>query len=102
METTKTKIANSAKKIGNYLLIIGMLFIGIFIGRTSSNMFTEEVKIEKPKIRGTNDISIAINESNDILLIDKSTGTYDMFTDSIGLTIFRMYAGRIKSSAITN
>lgn len=102
MEITKTKIANSAKKLGNYLLIIGMLVIGIFIGRSSANMFTEEVKVEKPKIRSVSDVSIAINESNDILLIDKSTGNYEMFSDSIGLTIFRMYVGKIKSTAIIN
>jgi hypothetical protein len=30
-----------------------------------------------------------------MLIIDKKTGKYDMFADSVGLTIFRMYAGKI-------
>ena len=99
---TKNKIKEIAKKLGSYTIIIVMLFIGFFIGRISTQLFKSETVIVAPQIRGLNDISIAVNETNDILIIDRKNGKYEMYSDSVGFTIFRMYAGRIQQSANQN
>jgi hypothetical protein len=97
-----SKIKEFAKKLGNYTLILGMLVVGFFIGRFSTDMLKSDEVTAAPSIRNMSDISIAINESNDILIIDRKDGTYEMFADSVGMTIFRMYAGRIKNSVSSN
>jgi hypothetical protein len=77
------------------------LIAGFFIGRISTEIFQEKKSSEPPPIKTINDISIAVNESNDMLIIDRRDGTYEMYSDTVGLTIFRMYASRIKSQMIT-
>ena len=41
------------------------------------------------------EISIAVNESNELIMIERATGDYIVYSDKIGQTIFGMYANRI-------
>lgn len=41
------------------------------------------------------EISIAVNESNELIMIERATGKYIVYSDKIGQTIFGMYANRI-------
>jgi hypothetical protein len=93
---TKTKILNILRRIGNYILLISTLIAGFFIGRLSNQILEDPVALAPP-IKTMHEISIAVNESNDMLIIDRRDGNYEMYSDSVGLTIFRMYANRIKS-----
>lgn len=47
------------------------------------------------------EISIAVNESNELIMIERSTGEYIVYSDQIGQTIFGMYANRIHQE-VTN
>jgi hypothetical protein len=88
-----TKVFSTLKKIGSYTIILLALSSGFFLGRVSHEILP---KVEvRPNVKQASEISIAINESNQMMIIDKKTGKYDMFADSVGLTIFRMYAGKI-------
>lgn len=42
------------------------------------------------------EISIAVNESNELIMIERATGKYIVYSDTIGQTIFGMYANRIR------
>ena len=42
-----------------------------------------------------NEISIAVNESNELIMIERASGDYIVYSDTIGQTIFGMYANRI-------
>ena len=48
------------------------------------------------------EISIAINESDQLLIIDKQTGEYVVYQDSIGKTIFYLYANKMYKSEAEN
>jgi hypothetical protein len=41
------------------------------------------------------EISIAVNESRELIMIERATGDYIVYSDTIGQTIFEMYANRI-------
>jgi hypothetical protein len=83
----------ATKKIANYTFLLLVLTSGFFIGRISHDILP---KVEsKPTMKFQKDISIAVNESNQMLIIDKKSGKYEMFQDSVGVTIFKMYANRI-------
>ncbi len=46
------------------------------------------------------EISIAVNESNELIMIERATGEYIVYSDTIGQTIFGMYARRIHQEVI--
>jgi hypothetical protein len=89
-----TKVISTLKNVANYVFILLVLTSGFFLGRVSHDILPK-VEAPQPTVKQANEISIAINESNQMLIIDKKSGKYEMFADSIGLTIFRMYAGKI-------
>ena len=41
--------------------------------------------------------SIAINERNELMIIDRSTGMYEVYESKIGNTIFSLYANQMYS-----
>jgi hypothetical protein len=87
------KVINAMKKVANYTFLLLVLTSGFFIGRISHDILP---KVEsKPTMKFHKNISIAVNESNQMLIIDKKTGKYEMFEDSVGVTIFKVYANRI-------
>jgi hypothetical protein len=41
------------------------------------------------------DVKLAIDENNHLLIISKNDGSYTVYQDSIGYTIFNLYAKNI-------
>jgi hypothetical protein len=37
-----------------------------------------------------------------LMLVDRASGKYQMYSDSIGMTIFKMYSNRIYQKATSN
>lgn len=99
-QVTKTKyrinwkpVISTTRKIANYTFLLLVLSSGFFIGRISHDILP---KVDSnPTMKFQKDISIAINESNQMLIIDKKSGKYEMFQDSVGITIFKIYANQI-------
>lgn len=85
------------KQIIHYVSLILMLVIGIFMGYFYNKLTPTPITKINPytQIHYPKDISIAINEKNDLLMITKKTGDYIIYSDSIGFTIFKMYANKI-------
>jgi hypothetical protein len=89
------KVWEIAKKIINYAFLLIVLGVGFYIGKMYYIYFSEE---EVNKSKDLKDVSIAIDENNRIFIIDRETEEYQIYSDSIGLTIFKMYANRIYSN----
>ena len=56
-------------------------------------MSSTSVKVEK--LKTNKEVRIAIDESNQLIIMDKNTGSYQMYSDTVGRTIFNMYAKQI-------
>lgn len=90
----------SVQKIAAYIYIIAALVSGFYIG---SQYHRLESKPEfKPTVKKGRETSIAINEANQLMLIDRKTGKYEIYSDSIGISIFRMYASKIYQNKTSN
>lgn len=89
------------KKVGSYVIVVLALVSGFFIGRHIQ--LAENVEELNPYAHAfsPNEISIAVNEGNELLLIERSTGNYIVYSDTIGMTIFDMYSSRIFQDATT-
>jgi hypothetical protein len=95
MELSESK-KQTIRTICYFIAVFASLFTGYIIGR----QVEKDVNKPKPfnpytKIHTLNDISIAVNESNDLLMIEKKTGNYIIYSDSVGNCIFKMYVNRI-------
>jgi hypothetical protein len=103
LENLKEKTATFLKTTSKVALVIAALFIGaisrdIYLRVTTPKVVTPTLKFENPKTIG--ETSIAINERGELMVIDRKTGEYHLYQDSVGRTIFNMYAGRIYSQKI--
>lgn len=50
------------------------------------------------KTRNSSEISVAINERNELMIIDRRNGEYEIYQDSTGLQIFNLYANKMYSN----
>ena len=103
MPVSKEQFVTAMKKLISYAIIVGALVLGFVIGRYTQN-YPPDVKPETnpySKAFAPKEISIAVNESNELIMIERATGDYIVYSDEIGQTIFGMYANRIHQE-VTN
>lgn len=99
----KSKLIQIGKKLVQYAFIVGALIIGFCIGKLEHKI-SEANKVEQTvnpfnQLHTDKDISIAVDEHNKLLLINVNTGTYQVYSDSIGMSIFKLYSNRLYQSA---
>lgn len=86
------------RKVATYAvgaaIIVGAVTAGVFYGKYIGTAQEKPKMIIQPSIKLQN-VSVAINERKEILIIDRTTGEYSTYEDSVGMAIFNMYAGRI-------
>lgn len=86
------------KKIGMYVGILALIVLSFSAGRLTADYppkIGENSKNPYSHAFDKKEISIAVNENNELLLIEKKTGDYILYSNSIGMTIFEMYANKI-------
>jgi hypothetical protein len=71
---------------------VASFFVGIYYNKSTT-------KKEKPTYQVTkvlrSNVNLAIDESNNLIVIDNKTGNYTVYQDSIGITIFKLYAKNV-------
>lgn len=100
----KEKVMNTVKGIFSYALIVVALILGFTIGRYTQNYPPKETKSENPYSTPLKpeEVSIAVDEQNNLLVIQKKTGDYIVYSNEIGVSIFKMYTNRIYQNATEN
>jgi hypothetical protein len=98
----KQSIIEKVKQFGKqavfYLTISITLVVGVSIGYHYEKLKNlKESSTFNPIVVKKSDVSLAIDEKNNMLIINKKDGTYTMYQDSIGYTIFNFYAKNIWS-----
>lgn len=83
-----------AKKLGNLLIVAVAMITGFFIGYYYWVMMSHAKKSPLKNTKPLSTTSVAINERNELLVIDRADGTYTVYQDSVGLMIFNLYASR--------
>jgi len=95
----KEKLIEISKKTANYIVIIGLTITGYSVGHYMGKNQPNTKKIEHNPYAhafSPEEISIAVNESSELIMIERATGKYIVYSDQIGKTIFSMYVNRIK------
>ena len=101
METPKVKskiseIVLKAMKVLLFLCIFSLGYIACdiyHIVKKEPEAAHSEAKVSKT----IGKVSVAINERNELMIIDRTDGSYEIYQDSIGRCIFNLYANTIQS-----
>ena len=101
MNINREKVMNLLKPAMNVIIVAAVGTVMFRLGIAYQNNKNKETKIENPYAHAYSpeEISIAVNESNELIMIERATGDYIVYSDQIGQTIFGMYANRIHQEA---
>lgn len=86
------KTTSLLKRLGTVVVLSSALIAGFCIG------YYYDLAVNKVKgdawreAKTLNNTSVAVNEKEDLLIIDRKTGAYTIYSDSIGRVIFNIYA----------
>lgn len=97
MKVTKEKAMSLVKPVLNVIIISSLALATFQLGVLYQLSKQADTKVENPYAHAFSpeEISIAVNESNELIMIERATGKYIVYSDQIGQTIFGMYANRI-------
>lgn len=100
LEKVKTFFVDSKPLFKNIMFVcfIGLsLVVGFKVGSAYNNTYgPKKPTIQTIKVnRGQ--VNLALDEHNRLIVIDKKTGDYTVYQDSIGVAIFKLYARNIFS-----
>jgi hypothetical protein len=87
------------KRLGTVVVLASALISGFCIGyyyELALNKVKGEAWREAKTLKNT---SVAVNEKEDLLIIDRKTGVYTIYSDSIGRVIFNIYAQKAYANA---
>jgi hypothetical protein len=102
MKISHEKVMNLLKPAMNVVILVSVGTAMFSLGSAyQSHKAKEQTKVENPYAHAYSpeEISIAVNESNELIMIERATGEYIVYSDQIGQTIFGMYANRIHQEA---
>lgn len=90
------RILPFVKQVMLYTIIITVSTLSFIVGLYYNKFFKTEKKpsVEVNVVKNT-DVNLAIDQYNNLIIIDNKTGDYVIYQDSIGHTIFTMYAKNI-------
>lgn len=97
MENFKTKFKNVFNQVFWVLMVVLGVGAGFAVGYYYEVINPKDVKGVSTLIN-RNQITLAMDEYERLLVIDKQTGQYTIYSDSIGKSIFNLYAIKIWSS----
>lgn len=96
----KEKIKKFFNRFMNVSLVITTLIAGFGLG-----YYFNELKMKPKAVNETilnREVRIAIDSEDKLIMMDRKTGSYTIYSDSIGKIIFKMYASKIASPVVTS
>jgi len=99
-EKIKRLFGDFITKGGKVITLVLIFAFGYFCSEIYHKLNNPE-KVEEastPKeTKRIGKISVAINERNELMIIDRTNGSYEIYQDSIGRCIFNLYANSIQA-----
>lgn len=92
-ETFKEKLKIAFNRFMNIIIVSTTLAAGFGIG-----YYFQELKVKPQSVNETilnKEVRIAIDSENKLIIMDRKTGRYIIYSDSVGNAIFNMYAAKI-------
>ncbi len=98
-QATVELVKKHAKNALSIVIVASVAAASFKLGAKYGNVGKKEAENPYAHAFSPEEISITVNESNELIMIERSTGKYIVYSDKIGQTIFGMYANRISQEA---
>jgi hypothetical protein len=92
------KVSESVKKFFSHVFWVALVVTGLGIGFGVGFYYKQIKTVEMPSkmvVIEKQDIILAVDENQRLMVIDKGTGNYTIYDNEIGKTIFTLYARNI-------
>jgi hypothetical protein len=92
------KTSEQLKKFFSHVFWVALVITGLGIGFGVGFYYKQIKTVEMPSkmvVIEKQDIILAVDENQRLMVIDKSTGNYTIYDNEIGKTIFTLYARNI-------
>lgn len=93
----KTQILEKSRTLLNKAGKFIIFFLLVCFGYSICEIYHYTKKKSTNTVKKGNEVSVAVNERGEMLIIDRSTGEYNLYQDSVGIFIFNLYANRMQS-----
>jgi len=96
MEKFKIEFTSFFKKVSHIATYIAILVIGLIIGYYYCTFQAQRVTQESPiaDVKTLQETSVAFTARNELLIINRETGRYIVYQDSVSLAIFNLVANQ--------
>jgi hypothetical protein len=98
-QSFKEKASKFFSTISKVIVILISMAVGFMISNLLEMYKRKEVPLQvEQKIPVTHDqkeISVAINERGEIIIMNRKDGSYEIYSDSVGQMIFNHYASKM-------
>lgn len=91
----QSKIFGFLKRLMWLLIVLGSLTAGYFLKGAVENFQKENISCKNMSLKQLETTSVAINERGELMIIDRNTGTFVTYNDTIAKLIFDMYSSKI-------
>ena len=78
------------------VFITSAFFLGLYF--TDIKSVINPITKKMPAKKSLSECSVAITDRGELLIINRNHGIYEVFDESVGMTIFNSYATRITSN----
>ena len=95
----KDKLKATFNRFMNIAIVTATMIAGFGLG-----YYFNELKMKPQAVNETilnREVRIAIDSEDKLIMMDRKTGSYTIYSDSVGRIIFKMYASKIASPVVT-
>jgi len=91
----RSKIKDYTRKLASVVFFVFALVLGYSVCEIYHR--TKSSTSEGKQVKSISETSVAINERGEMMIIDRKTGDYTIYQDSVGKSIFTLYANSIQA-----
>jgi hypothetical protein len=102
LSNVKSKLKMLGNNVGKVTVIVVAISIGFFTGEfyyKSKNTSEKKLPMDLKTVHTLKQTSIAINERDELLIIDRQGGSYEIYDSQVGKVVFRLYASQMAMKA---
>jgi len=92
-----SKLTELTKKAGRILLFSIAVVLGYAVCEIYHFTKAPKTVTTAKETKSIQETSVAINERGELMVIDRKSGDYTIYQDSVGRSIFNLYANSIQS-----
>ncbi len=102
LSNVKSKVKMLANHVGKIGIIVIAISVGFFAGELyykSKDTSEKKLPMDLKEVHTLKQTSIAINERDELLIIDRQGGSYEIYDSQVGKVVFKLYAAQMAMKA---